>query len=805
MIVFRNHFLKLIIIALALQVVVLNQALAKTQLQAPVLIDGITLGEVAVTFTDPLKDLLLSKSEADGIFGPIVKETKWNRLMQIESNEVSFQELARIDIRCEWNESTLSISCVVPLDIRKIQDLNLLHSLLQNGSVLSSDPYSGYLNLSAIKSYTKTTSTTINSMPVDPIQAQAELVQRLNSVTLESTAYYLENEIHPWERGDTSLVYDYQPSSIRFRLGDFNPGAVGYLNSISMGGLLIQKQFAIDPLNPATALLSTIVYLKNPSLVEVSVNRILITRVKLPAGPFNLKDLPLLNGRNKVDVKTTDDFGAVQEFSVDLFFEGTLLGKGVSDFSYSVGEPSAIITREKQYSSKKIATFYHRHGLSDQWTLGLNGQNLDDQNLFGLESNILFPKVYIQFDQVWSKNQSNTGLATHLRLKTTDQYEGNLANTRFYLDLENKSSTFLTVTTTPPVYSEYSYKSQAFLQNQLSSYLSLNFNGGYQWGQNGYEDARLYGTSIQISLPYNIHFDFSYNQTVRHQTDEQWSLNLSWFENTGVHSASGFYDSVSKSTMLNAHRNATHLNNDFSLDLTSQTSSESQQVDFKTNYLASQGELQFAHQYFYANTETTNRSQLQASTAIAWTKGHFAFSRPITDSFAMLVTNEIPEGSYLIINPGIDFSEATMKSWKSLVLPNLTSYERSALIVDSTNLPPGTSLQNEAYLIKPTYRSGVYIDLSLEKALFVKGSLIKADGQPLSYVSGSIYNEKNQLITDSFFTDAQGRFILDQLKVGKYKLVLHESGWNNIAINLTSETSQQIELGSLMVERTEGM
>lgn len=784
---------------------------AVTKIQAPIVIDGITLEEVTVSFSDPLKDLTISKADADRILGPLIKDSKWNRLQASENlnNQwISLGELNRIDVNCLWDEPSVSIICIVPLDVRKVQDLSILRSLIRPGAVLDSSAFSGYMNLSAIKSFTGTNSATAPDRTVlDPLQAQAELVQHFNQVTLESTAYYLENQKNPWQRGDTSLVYDYQPSSIRFRLGDFNQPTLGYLSSVSMGGLLIQKQFAIDPLNPATALRSTTIYLKNPSLIELSVNRILITRLRLPAGSFNLKDLPLLNGRNKVDVKVTDDFGAVQEFSVNLFFEGTLLGKGIHDYAYSSGQPSEIIEREKQYRSQNLSTFFHRYGLSDQWTLGLNGQNLDQKNLVGLETSFLLPRAYIQFDQAFSKNETANGLASHLRIKSADQLEGDLAKTRVFADLQTKSKEFSQVSVGAPVYSEYSAKAELFTQTNLSQKVNLNLGGGYQWGQNNFDDARLYRASVQWALPENIRFDVSYNQTVRSQTEDQWLLNLTWFEPKGLYSASGNYDSTSQSTNLNFHRNAVRINNDYAADINAQQSPDIHSIEAKANYYASTYELQAGHQYQYQRplSETTNRSQIGASTAMAWGSGHFSFSRPITDSFALLATNEVPDSGYLVINPDTEFSEATMDSWKTLVLPNLTAYQKSTLIIDSTHLPAGTTLQKESYLLKPQYRGGIFVDLSLEKAILAIGYLKKQNNDPLDFISGSIYNEKNQLITDSFFTDGQGRFMIDQLKAGTYKIILHEAGWKEIILTLDPKDQHQINLGVIQVDRKEGM
>jgi outer membrane usher protein len=140
-------------------------------------------------------------------------------------------------------------------------------------------------------------------------------------------------------------------------------------------------------------------------------------------------------------------------------------------------------------------------------------------------------------------------------------------------------------------------------------------------------------------------------------------------------------------------------------------------------------------------------------------------------------------------------------------LPNLTSYLKTYLNLDPTHLPVGTSLKRESYWLRPGYRGGVTVDLGLHKALFVKGYLNKkSSGSPIGFVSGGIWTAQNQLVTDSFFTDENGRFMLDQLKAGDYILKLNELGWKPLPFKVVdSGITREVDLGILIGERQEGM
>ena len=54
--------------------------------------------------------------------------------------------------------------------------------------------------------------------------------------------------------------------------------------------------------------------IKRPSLVEIYINGVLYTQIRLNPGRFNIKDFPIVNGQNDVRVHIKDDLGQEESF-----------------------------------------------------------------------------------------------------------------------------------------------------------------------------------------------------------------------------------------------------------------------------------------------------------------------------------------------------------------------------------------------------------------------------------------------------------------------------------------------------------
>ena len=343
-----------------------------------VMIDNIIVGDINANF-GRIKGQVTSVKAVDLIKllqGNILPD-KIDRIIKsidVDGN-LSLENLSRIGISSEYNEKELRITLVIPLEIRTVKDFPVSFSILKTGLPVFNKNYSGYLNFRGLGGYSDSSTPTAYTYLKSPGSGQLELVQNLNFLTLESTANYKEFEELPLQRNNTSLVHDFEEDQMRLRLGDFNTGVQGFQTAMQTAGVQLQKQFSIYPNKNPSNRRSTSIQIKNNSQMEVFVNNNLILRTRVNAGLYNLKELPLLYGRNKVRVLLQDDFGGKEEFEVDLLFDDQILVKGTHDFSYQVGNPSYFFGNEKRYYKNSLSSLFHKYGLTDETTLFFNYQN----------------------------------------------------------------------------------------------------------------------------------------------------------------------------------------------------------------------------------------------------------------------------------------------------------------------------------------------------------------------------------------------------------------------------------------------
>jgi outer membrane usher protein FimD/PapC len=147
-----------------------------------------------------------------------------------------------------------------------------------------------------------------------------------------------------------------------------------------------------------------------------------------------------------------------------------------------------------------------------------------------------------------------------------------------------------------------------------------------------------------------------------------------------------------------------------------------------------------------------------------------SFSRPITDSFAIVEAQGLGRKQYLTIPNGLEKDKILLENNENFVFSSLTSYMQRALRLDSTNLGISSHLEREAYILHPKYRSGLYIPLKVIKALLVRGRLTSDKPQQVKFAFGRILTEDGKVFSNNFFTDESGNFIIDGLSYGKYQI-----------------------------------
>ena len=169
------------------------------------------------------------------------------------------------------------------------------------------------------------------------------------------------------------LIYyqmDDRATTVRRIVGDVNAqtgdlGAAAYIAGFAVG-----RDFDLDPYAVHYPLPSLNGVAATPSTADIYVNGVLVQRVDLPPGQFDLNHLPVTTGSANTRVVVTDAFGRAQTYSQNFYTAADLLTPGLTDYQFVAGmlrqDPFASGDR---YGPPVVASRY-RVGVNDALTVG---------------------------------------------------------------------------------------------------------------------------------------------------------------------------------------------------------------------------------------------------------------------------------------------------------------------------------------------------------------------------------------------------------------------------------------------------
>jgi outer membrane usher protein FimD/PapC len=159
----------------------------------------------------------------------------------------------------------------------------------------------------------------------------------------------------------------------------------------------------------------------------------------------------------------------------------------------------------------------------------------------------------------------------------------------------------------------------------------------------------------------------------------------------------------------------------------------------------------------------------QFSSAVAFAGRAVAVSRPIRDSFVIVLPRE-QIAPYTIPVRGSGGGVIARLEGGAAVVPDLMGYRTSGISLDGINLPDGFSLGEDRFSFAPGYRSGYAVSVGSRAAVYARGRLIDQTGEPLALEAGEVVASDGSTIP--FFTNGDGEFEITGLTAGEYRLYL---------------------------------
>ncbi|MGG2398011.1 fimbria/pilus outer membrane usher protein [Pseudomonas sp. SH1-B] len=177
-----------------------------------------------------------------------------------------------------------------------------------------------------------------------------------------------------YTRYDTTWRFNDQRRMLSFSGGDLITGALTWNSAVRLGGVQISRDFSLRPDLITYPLPRFDGDAAVPSTLDLFIDDARISQQDLRPGPFTLNTVPYISGAGTATLVTTDVLGRQVSTTVPFYVTDSLLRKGLSDFSLSLGKLRRNYGVEDFAYGSFVGSGSLRYGLTDRITLEAHGE-----------------------------------------------------------------------------------------------------------------------------------------------------------------------------------------------------------------------------------------------------------------------------------------------------------------------------------------------------------------------------------------------------------------------------------------------
>lgn len=586
-----------------------------------------------------------------------------------------------------------------------------------------------------------------------------------------------------WVRLDTSWTIDRPAQLASLRLGDAisKPGAWG--RALRFGGVQWGTDFAVQPGFLTFPLPSMQGEAVLPSTVDLYVNNSRRLQRDVPAGAFDLTEVPLVTGQGRVRMVVRDVLGREQVIEQPYYVSPALLRPGLHAVAYELG----LVREDYGLASNRYGRLYaaatDRAGIGERFTRELRIESLGRQVAGGATGLWLAPALGVMnLSAVASHGPDGSGglLGAGVDRQALD-WSGSL-QVRY-------GSRHFAQAGQGPNESPRLGVSAAVGRSWGPIAVGLNYLEQTRWRDDtrqrivGANVARVLGSLGSLSLV-----------ALRDLGSAATTVALSFTHVIDAHTSVGAaatrqrdrgFDSTVSSVQV--QRNVAE-ETGFGYRL----SADRGDIDRQAVQGVWQGQhavVQAGVARFGSQTET----QAGVSGGLAWLGDSVFASRRIDGSFAVVEVADYPDVQLLHDNRPVARTDARGRA----LISGLRGYEPNRIAIDPENLPFDAEVGALEAVLTPPARSGVALRLSVQRSRSASFRLVGRDGDAVP--PGSELSIDGQ--SRSFPVGFDGKAFVSGLSARRTQVLARWSGRSCRAwVQLDDEVGDVPELGTLRCE-----
>jgi outer membrane usher protein len=199
---------------------------------------------------------------------------------------------------------------------------------------------------------------------------EARIFSPLGVLTSSQILTVPSDQVYGSTRLDTQWSYQDDRNLMSYRLGDVITGGLAWTRPTRLGGIQVQRNFGLRPdmvTMPVPTLSGSAAV---PSTVDVYVNNARRISSAVPAGPFQITNLPVVTGEGTARLVVTDPLGRATVSETPFYASSNLLAPELIDVSAEIGfARSSYGIRSDDYDSRVLGSTTARYGLSNALTM----------------------------------------------------------------------------------------------------------------------------------------------------------------------------------------------------------------------------------------------------------------------------------------------------------------------------------------------------------------------------------------------------------------------------------------------------
>ncbi len=497
-------------------------------------------------------------------------------------------------------------------------------------------------------------------------------------------------------------------------------GALG--GGAILGGITLQRNFALDPYLVRVPRLGYQGTVMAPSTIDVYVNNVLVRRVAVAPGQFNLQGVAPLSGAGNVRYVINDPLNRSSDVAFDYYATSNVLRPGLSEYAWSAGfVRERYGVRSFDYGPPVLLGRY-RIGVTNALTLGARSEIARRRVSGGSEVTLAGRAGEVNLASAASVDGEGAvqrGSAGQIGY----YYQARRVSLRAVAKFTSRAySTANLAPSDDRELSEYSASSGISLGTRTSISAQVGFGVSRDLGPRA-RMSLVQNWQITNELSVQLLASRSDNRIGDTQYDAFATLSFN-FAGNHIASVTGHTGTTSSDATANLIKPI--------IGTTGIGYQASASLGPVRRYVAAvQAQNSLIHaEASYFNEQGRSHSLFSASGTIVYMEGAGLFaSRPIDQSFAVAEVRGVRNAAAYLNNQEVARTNGSGVAF----IPNLLPYYGNRVRIDDSNLPPDLEIDDGEVVVAPPPHGGALITFNSRRLRLVRGRLAPR-GLPLTAV-----------------------------------------------------------------------